>query len=705
MKHLSKRRLDSSKFAAPVEDPRFVALDDNSRQLVLQRLSAMQRIASAPNISKEIHRISLLHDGARGWSVSSMSGLWYKFWGSQGAWTVLLDKAKAGSKYWQQLNDGGLPQAFREYLGEEWSANQKDKFRAFWIGRLIPRWQAWRRGDAKAAIKGYDHCPEADPKTGLPPGWSYRNLKSVANREAKAYHRKLIQIGSKKASEMSVPILSSREGVEVGQFPFYDDSWDDCKFLYKGKMIRTLSLHSLDLASGCNVIRGFKPAVKDEKEVMEGLKSREMIYLVAAQFSTEGFHPNGTVMICEKQTATVSAEVESLLAQITDDKILVQRGPMGGGPGIAGLFNGRAAGTPRWKAPMESFHNIVRNRTASLLEFPAQMGNNQRINGPEGLSKIEVMDEAMARAMQILPPDKQNLIKFNSLSFWEGMPVLNAIIELINTRTDHKLEGWRKCGHYIPVVRSAVNMPWRPTAWLATLSEAEQRDWQMLLASDPLLTGEQPLSPRQVYNAGRGRLKKFTPIQTALLLTSVGGDERPVDGGLLEVNCPDVDPDEPLRFGPIIRDLEGRERAMQIGDKWLVRVNPYKPEVAFLYNADGGFAGLATAWGRNARPDFECVKNGVTPEKLQEAFKTKHKVVSEWTREARKIALPITARAVDVVANNARVIRDVEREATKQDRKLDRAARDTEEDFTALSGGEKPQEKETGVSTDEYKEL
>ena len=84
-----------------------------------------------------------------------------------------------------------------------------------------------------------------------------------------------------------------------------------------------------------------------------------------------------------------------------------------------------------------------------------------------------------------------------------------------------------------------------------------------------------------------------------------------------------------------------------------MRVNPFMPDVAFLYNADNGFAGIIHADHNTCRLDSE---------RLEEQFKTKQKVVSQFTREARQLAAPLTAKTVAVTANNAQVITDHQRQ-------------------------------------------
>lgn len=655
-------RLDASVFAPPIHDKRFLNLGDDLQDLVLRRLSAMQKIAGAKKVKAGLREVvaelAACNDNeiVRGCGLGTLRNLWYKFSKAGGDWTKLLDKAQAGAKWWNSLDEQGLPQGFIDYLGEQWAANQRDKFRSEW-SKLKVRWDLWRRGDNGSKIPGYDRCPDPRSDTCLPDGWSYRNLKRVAEKSARDYSRKVIQIGPKAAALLSLHIPMTREGVEVGQYYLFDDSWNDFEVLFRGRATRLLSLHALDLASGCNVLRGYKPAwAESPGDVEERLKEREMVWLGVKLLATEGLHPAGTTFICEKRTATFPQWIVEKFTQLFGGKLIVNDGPAGGGPGVAGLFTGRGGGNPRWKAPLESWFNLLRNHTANVLEFPGQTGATSIALGsqPEGLSKMAAMDEAMHKCLAILPKEKADAMRFNLLQHDEAMLSLDAVTEVINTRRDHHLQGWRESKNIIAGFRLAEHLPFEPVTTLEDFSDAEREHYGMLIKSNPNLRGEIVLSPREVYSKGREKLQRITPAQAALLMAMVDSDQaESVKGGLLEVNVPEVNPDEPLQYGPFLRDCDGRQETMRNDDKYLVRVNPFMPDTAFLFDAKNGFVGFTKRYSRTHRGDVDA---------LQEKFKTKAKVVSDWTREARKVATPITKRAAEIAANNAAVIDDVRKE-------------------------------------------
>lgn len=91
-----------------------------------------------------------------------------------------------------------------------------------------------------------------------------------------------------------------------------------------------LGFHALDLHSGCNLRRGYKPALRDEHETMQGLKNREMIFLLVDLLTSVGFRQAGCTLICEKGTANVPDWVLQIfhdfgLTQLRDELDTVQR--------------------------------------------------------------------------------------------------------------------------------------------------------------------------------------------------------------------------------------------------------------------------------------------------------------------------------------------------------------------------------------------
>lgn len=638
---------DEVYFIPQADMGKFTALNEEVREDILDRFKVFRHMDRAK--SKRRGALDMADPERDGWSADRHQKL-YKLYHEQG-WTGLLNRRKAGPSYYRnRLIPTGLPEAFLDWLAEKLALNQRDKFKTV-RAQVIRQWRRWRKAGggpkSKEAIPGYAVCPDPVYGKTIPAGWSLSNLTEKVKKHSDKRARKLVQIGSKAAAEIGPKILSTRVGTEVGQFILWDDSWNDFEVQWRNGPCRQLAFHALDLTSGCNVMRGFKPAGKDEKGAMEGLKYREMIWLSMCYFTTYGYHPTGTTCICEKATATINDREAQIYYDCTGGKIKVDTGPAGGGPGLGALFTGPSGGNPRWKAPLESWFNLLRNETADLLEFPGQTGSNSRLNKPEGLDALKAETRALATAAAALTKDDAQLLSYGMLSHEEAMLRCNAIIDAINKRDDHKLEGWRKCGFYETRLQIAENLPWVPATNLLGMPENKARAIVAASTSD-----EFALSPHEVCQAGRKKLRRISPETGALLLANLPGEERPVVSGQLTLNMPEVDRDEELVYGCTIRDGHGREEKMRVGDKYLVRVNPLMPEVAFLYGAQNQYQGVVQRWNRSQRDDTDD---------LERQHKEKSKSYSPVLKEARRAGAPITRKETRRKELNTKLLKGIQK--------------------------------------------
>ena len=685
--------------AAPQRDLLFTIPDDDldlfggllprARDQVRRRLKAMRRIHRAVADGKSARSECLVIAAAlgheRGWSLDRLQALWREF-ATTGNWTVLVDSALAGPAWYQSLDTRALPAAFLDHLASKWAMRQRDKFAAV-FGEISMQLHRWRAGDRSAAIPGYASCPPPAPGStdDLPAGWTYGNLLRAVKPRVSRYARRLVQIGPKHAAQLGPEILSTRLGLAPGQYYVFDDSWNDFKVVSYRQSVRLLAFHALDLPSGCNVMRGYKPALRDEREIEERLREQEMIWLIVKLLTTEGYRREGTTFICERGTATVREREEALLHDLLGGAIKVERGPRGGGPGIAGLYtdqrmvNGRLTGipggNPRWKAPLESWFNLLRNRTDNLLEFPGQTGSNSRINMPEGLPGTERDTLALIKAARALPPEKADALRLGLLSANEAIFKLDAVTEVINWRTDHNLEGWRECGHFVHEWRPSPQSRWQPEAALLDYDPAERAAIAAFIAHAQSCKRERALSPREVFDAGKSSLVKIPPVVAAMLLAELPGTERPVQQGCIEISCADIDPDHPLHYGPMIRDGRGTREPLRPQDKYLVRLNPLDPRVAWLYSADGKFAGVADYYDRVHRPDTHA---------LHAAFGEKRKAVAPLIAEARRLAEPLTQAGIERMEHNTAVFGPRPGAAQCPDTARSRALRGFEGDVSDL---------------------
>jgi hypothetical protein len=513
---------------------------------------------------------------------------------------------------------------------------------------------------------GANSAASAQVNCDLPDGWTYSNLSRAVKPFLSKFARAHIRIGPKAASALGPQIPGTRVGLPVGKYVLIDDSWNDFKVIAKGQSCRLLSFHILELLSGCNVARGYKPALRtstaspsSDQPIEERLKERELVWLIVHYFTAFGYHPSGTQIIGEKATACLRERELQIFADC-DIPITFNSGPAGGGAGIAALFTGPGGGNPRWKAPLESWFNLLRNRTASLLEFPGQTGSNARLNCPEGLPGLEKDTAALIKAAKTLPPEKAELLRLGQLGSHEAIFKLDALTEVLNCRTDHDLGQWRECGHYTHEFRLRPDMAWQPATKLLEYDPAEREAIAAVLnqSNNPSihqsnLKRERALSPREVFDAGARDLVRLPLAVAALLIDDLEGTERPVKNNCLELMVPEVDPDAPLQFGLARRDGRGTHTPLRNDEKYLVKVNPLDPRVAWLYDSQRKFAGVADYYGRVQRDQ---------PEQLKAAFARKKAALAPLLEEAHRLAAPIIQAETDRAAHNAELLTEAGRE-------------------------------------------
>jgi hypothetical protein len=620
---------------------------------VLKRLRALKKIAASKSLAAGCRTVMADFAGQRGYSQQRFYKL-FRAYMETGDWKCLVNKSLAGPRWYAAAAGNNLPDAFLDFVASEWALAQRDKFLAV-HQRIVARLDRWRRGDETAALPGFVTPPPADTVKGLPKGWSYDNMKIAVEERISKFSRTLVQRGPKAAYLGHAPhIISTRVGTEVGEYYLVDDSWNDFKVVAFGQTVRLLSFHILDLTSGHNCKRGYKPALTDEHDIERRLQDKEMIWLTTAHLQAHGYRTAGTTFICEKATGTIKPEVEEILVNF-GLPIAVQRGPRGGGPGIDALFTGPGGGNPRWKAPLESHFNLVRNRTDHLLEFPGQTGSySSGLPMPEGLAGLERDTKALIEAARALPLERAELLQLGMLNFADAIFALERIMDVINFRIDHALEGWRKCGFRAVEWRPHQSALWLPSTELISekFSAVERSAFGALIAANPLLKRERNLSPAEVFYPGAAKLKKLPDHVAALLMALIPPtsteEECVVERGVLPVRVRELDQDEPLRFGLTRRDGRGTEEPLKTGEKYLVRVNGCDPSKAFLYHADGSFAGVANYHGRDSRDEIQT---------NHRQFAEKRKFLAAQTEDSRFVTSRVTRADINRTSANSTVVK------------------------------------------------
>lgn len=511
-------------------------------------------------VSKPIQR-SLAEVAARMGVSLATARAKYDAWRKSADWRVLMDRRRVP-------DDRSLDPELVEY----WKALCQQNGR-----KCLPAHrQLKRRYFAGEAIPGIP----AGPRTHLPRGLSYANL--IRYRPSN-FELTAARIGRTAASGMGPMVFTTRVGMEVGQRYVFDDMWHDFKVAVLGqrRACRLLQLHAHDIFSGCQFARGIKPRIENpETGQSVGLNQEEMLFLVAHVLDATGYHPSGTVLMVEHGTAAIADDIEQLLHDLTGGLVRVDRSGIQGASAFAGQYVGRGKGNFRFKASLESLGNLIHNETAGFLDFPGQTGSNSRLNAPEELHGRERNLDGLQKAILALAPARAALLRLPFLEANQAMQLVEDVMERINLRTDHDLEGWLEAG--LTTVDYDV-----PGVGVIT--------GQKVLALDPARRAAveavavpvaRRLSPREVFDGGRRRLIRLRPEQLARLLGSRMRRTVTVRNHLIEFEDRNISP-SPLRYVA---------HHWRDGEKLDVVVNPFGPQEAHLFDARGRWLGAVRAW-------------------------------------------------------------------------------------------------------------
>jgi hypothetical protein len=467
----------------------------------------------------------------------------------------------------------------------------------------------------------------------LPMGYTYANL--IRYKPSK-FELAAARIGRSAASSFRPKVFLTRVGLKVGQRYIFDDMWHDFKVVVVGQRQarRLLQLHAHDLLSACQFARGLKARVEDPDSGRSvNLTEEEMLFLVIHVLNEFGYHPDGCVLMVEHGTAALSDNLERMLYDLSAGKILVDRSGLEGASAFAGQYAGRSKGNFRFKASLESLGNLIHNETANLLQFPGQTGSNSRVNLPEELHGRDRQADALVRAMAALPAARVAQLRMPFLEVNAAKWLVEEIMERINQRTEHELEGWLEAG-FTTVDLNVPGVGVLPADKVLALPPEKRAAVEAV--AEPL---PRRLSPREVFDAGRRELVRLRPEQTALLL--VGRCSREVSVGtdhLIAFEDDGISP-APLRY---------LAHHFAPGDKFTAVVNPWSPNVLHLFDARGAWIGQTKAWQTVSHVDADG---------LHRQMGAAAKIERELLAPVAKRGAELTRKRLEDSQQNARVLK------------------------------------------------
>jgi hypothetical protein len=571
-------------------------------------------------VMESLRAFSLENIGRKGYALKSLVNKFYA-WKASGDWQCLVNKAKLIGKVRREMNvenaTVSLPEDFIEYWRGLCEQNQRKSRPAY--RELLRRY--W----ACDLIKGY--ARRDSNNNAIPQGWSYRNLMRHAPTP---FERTARRQGRSAAADYRPLVFSTRAGLKCGQFYVFDDIEHDLKVNLPGinrLAMRPLELACLDVYSGCKIKWGLKPTVIGDDGAKQKLKERDMRFLLAYILYRIGYRPEGTTLLVEHGTAAIREDVERALADATDGAIRVNRSGIEGAAAFAGAYGGRPKGNFRFKAALESHHNLVHNELAAL---PGQMGMDRQ-HSPEELHGRDAANNALLKAIMALEPERVAMLRLPFIPFRAFEEIIDIVYARINGRMEHHLEGWEESGLMVNEFRLAANAAWSPMSMLPALP-ANDREAVERILSKPGLVQCRRMSPAEVWNRDCGGLVKVRPNVLPAIL---GGDlavERTVkDDHLFEFQDRDLSP-SPLRYRAEIAMMDGSAQILQPGEKFMTFANPFDLSQLIVCDAQCAFLGLAPRWETVRKDDIEGL----------------HRAMGAAAKMEKKLLEPVARRGAEV---------------------------------------------------------
>jgi len=482
---------------------------------------------------------------------------------------------------------GAIPQAAVQHWLTLCESQQRRRTTVKQAWRLLTaQLDAWDRdgGDAGSqyAIPGYTTSPRRLHSTGLPAGWHYATLAKLAKRQAERIARSL---GGKAFSATLPSVRASREGCAVGQFLFFDDEQLDVYVNTVGNKTasRPLAFHCLDFVSGCNIARGFRPTMLRADGTKDQLKQVEFDWFMLHILTNIGWNEqSGTVLCGEMGTAALSGWMQDALPRVFGDRVHWDHSGRMGAPLRGMVYEGQSSGNFRFKAPLESWFNLERNYMAAL---PGATGRN-RDEKPEETYGLLRNCAAYLRLLETLPLERRMLLRSPVLEWGQFSRLANALVELINRRTDHTLGQWEKCGF----VRAEILDSMEPALAARLLTDPAALAAVMGAGGGTI----RRMSPREVWDQHSPRLTKLKPWQVPLLMPLDAA--RPVKVSadrVIRLRDQEIDSEDMEFLATHCITKEGHHLSLRPGDEFLAYLNPYSPSEIQLCEVIGSRRG---AW-------------------------------------------------------------------------------------------------------------
>lgn len=477
----------------------------------------------------------------------------------------------------------------------------------------------WReRSPFKVGETEYSHIPGYEGWPGwpnLPASW---NKRTLYRKQPKKLELEAMRNGLGKARQKYGPkVLGTRVGLWHLSHIMFDDVKLDVKMhlAESKKLVVPLQLGALDLLSGNRFEYGMKPQLYRADGTKESLNEGDMRFLLCAVLRG-GISARGTTMVVEHGTAAIRPMVRDILTRAFGELIKFEdSGMLGDIQAIAGMYDGRGArGNPNHKAALESLHNLIHNETGFL---PAQTGHNR--DAPEFLGVLEREHEDLFRLTRHLPPATRALLKHRTPEYHtQGVPLIRGIMDAINRREDHNLEGWLELGFMTKRYRMLPeSAEWVPEGRLLELPAPVRGAYLAMADADARCWERKKLSPFEAFEHGRQNseiIRVPDSVIAEILYQDLAVPRRVHEAGeysgLFAWQDQELTVSE-LIFEGRVRTPQGHELPLARGETYECVLNPFDTSCLWVFSAmkqRGSFLGVAQRSQRVCRVDAEAKK-------------------------------------------------------------------------------------------------
>lgn len=471
----------------------------------------------------------------------------------------------------------------------------------------IGRWQdAWRREHPCSPVPG--ECPEG----WTPRGASYPNLaRALRNDPDHVFALAASRRGMRAAHANVLPVLTTRRGLPVGAVYQFDDVWHNIDImLATGKTAQPLEFAGYDVASGFKCVSLAKPRFTAEDGTRKNLTEQQFRFLFGFALCVTGFHKDGLTAVVEHGTTAIREEVEKQIKLIPafGELITFARSGILSEQVHAGLFVGSGGGNFRFKALVESSHNVMHNRTASL---PGSRGRDAEHMHESRNALVAYEEKTAAELDKWGGPGFAARMASGLLSFDEYVSAFRAAEDAVMDDPGHRLEGWD--GREVAEFRLGPDAPWQDASALLGMEPAQAAAIAAFLQAHPEHRRRRWMTRREVWTRGQADFVRVPLFEMPAFLASSDARECVVreDGTFAFRDALYYGRDEVV-YRAQARDFSGATRRFAPGARLFVKWNPLTPEQVWILDRDSGATlGMAPLHERAPVYDPEAVKRAM----------------------------------------------------------------------------------------------